>query len=145
MYGEAEEMSNALSRIHQAGESTFQDVFAGVEVIPEKGYAIVYRVPSPEFDAFIREAAGAQCVLVRDAAFANARLRTLQDRITRDTAFWRQRGITINTTGTNHDGSGVVVGTLDVAKARAELPKHYGTEIPIIITEEAAPILFAEG
>ena len=145
MYGEAEEMSTALNRLHQAGESTFQDVFAGVEVVPEKGYAIVYRVPSPEFDAFIREAAGAQCVLVRDAAFANARLRVLQDRISGDSEFWRKRGITINTTGTNHDGSGVVVGTLDVAKAKVELPKHYGTEIPIIVTKEAPAVPLGGG
>jgi len=137
MYTESEAMLKALNRIQQAGESTFRDVFAGLETVQDKGYAIVYRVPSPKFDAFIRESAGDECVLVQDVAFSNARLRVLQDRIVADVEFWRKRGIAINLISASYDGSGVVVGTLDVAKAEVELPRHYATEIPIIVRTQS--------
>jgi len=145
MYGESEEMSSALARIQQAGESTFREVFAGIEVVPEKGLAIVYRIPSAEFDAFIQEAAGGQSILVRDAEHSNAELTVLQNRISDDSDFWRERGIAINMIATNHTGSGVVVGTSDVEKAQVELPAHYGPAIPIQIERMGQAVPLAGG
>ncbi|PZG16547.1 hypothetical protein C1I95_17290 [Micromonospora craterilacus] len=141
MYPTTDEMSQALDRIRQAGESTYRDTFAGLEVVPEEGYAIVYGVPSPEFEAFVRDAAQGQCVVLRNAAHSFAELNALQDRIMVDWDLWRTRGIDISSIGARHDGSGVEVGTLDVEKARAELPEHYDTDIPIIV-EQAGPVAF---
>ncbi|MBY8874276.1 hypothetical protein K7640_20815 [Micromonospora sp. PLK6-60] len=139
MYPESDELSEALGSIQQAGESTFRDVFAGLETVPEQGYVIVYRLPSARFDAYVRDVAAGQCVLLRDAAHSAAELSALQDRITDDMDYWRTRGVDVNAVGPRHDGSGVVVSTLAVARARAELPKRYGTAIPIII-EQGGPV-----
>jgi hypothetical protein len=46
----------------------------------------------------------------------------------------------VNTVGPLHDGSGITIGTLEVERARAEIPKRYGTEIPITIEEQAPPV-----
>ena len=131
-------MSEALNEIQTAGHDRFRDVFAGVEVVPEAGYAIVYRVPSTDYDELIRRAAGTLCIVIRDARFSQAALTELQDRISDDSDFWRSRGIQINTVGSAHDGSGVTIGTLQVEQARAEIPKHYQSGIPITV-EQAAP------
>lgn len=130
---------DALNEIQAAGHDRFRDVFAGVEVVPEKGYAVVYRVPSADYDELIRRTAGALCIVIRDARFSEATLTGLTERITADRDYWRSRGIEINTTGRAHDGSGVIVGTLQVEQARAELPKHYRTDIPITV-EQAGPM-----
>ncbi|MEV6812152.1 hypothetical protein [Micromonospora sp. NPDC051296] len=144
MYPTTDEMSQALDRIRQAGESTYRDVFAGLEVVPEEGYGIVYAVPSPEFEAFVRDAAQGQCVVLRNAAHSFADLRTLQDRIMGDMDFWRKRGIDINSVGAQHDGSGVTVGTLEVEKAQAELPAHYGNDIPITVEQVGPAVHFSD-
>ena len=39
-----------------------------------------------------------------------------------------------------HDGSGITAGTLRVDQARAEIPKHYRSSIPITVVEEQAPV-----
>ncbi|WP_155370543.1 hypothetical protein [Catellatospora vulcania] len=132
-------LDEALGRIMQAGEGRFGKQFAGTEVVPEKGYAIVYRVPSAEFDEFVTQQAGDECIYLRDAAFDQATLRALADRVIDDAAHWRKQGITINMTGAAHDGSGITVGVAkaDLERARAELPERYGTQIPIIIEEQA--------
>lgn len=50
--------------------------------------------------------------------------------------YWQGKGIRINMIGAEHDGSGVTVGTQDVSRARVELPKRYGIEIPILVEEQ---------
>ncbi|HZM74976.1 MAG TPA: hypothetical protein VFC19_04570 [Candidatus Limnocylindrales bacterium] len=136
-------MSEALNEIQTAGYDTFKDVYAGVEVVPEAGYAIVYRVPASEsstrYDEVIRRVAGTQCIVIRDSRFSQVALTELQNRISDDTNFWRGRGIQINTVGSAHDGSGVIVGTTQVVQARAEIPEHYHSSIPITV-EQAAPV-----
>lgn len=139
MWPNPPEISEALDEIQTVGEDRFSDVFAGVQVVPEAGYAIVYRVPSAEFDKLIRSVAGTRCIVIRDARFSQAALMELQHRINADLEFWRGKGIQINTTGMAHDGSGVTVGTLEVERARAELSKHYKSAIPITV-EETGPM-----
>ena len=79
--------------------------------------------------------------MIRDARFSQAALTELQNRISDDSALWRSRGIQINTIFAAHDGSGVTVGTLQVDQARAEIPKHYRSAIPITVVEEAPPVI----
>lgn len=125
-----------VNQVQEAGKKQFASVFAGVEVIPDKAEAIVYRRPSAEFDAYLRENAGTQCVQVRDAAHTETELMTLVDRIAADMAYWRSQGITINTVGPRHDGSGVEVGTQQIAAARIQLPGRYGPAVPIVVVEQ---------
>lgn len=129
-----------IAEVQAAGAGRFAQVFAGVEMVPEQVRAIVYRKPSAEFDAYIRQAAGDECVIVRDAAYSQAELTTLAQRITDDMAYWKERGIPINTVGPKHDGSGVTVGTEQVVAAGTELPKRYGTAIPIKV-EKMGPVV----
>jgi hypothetical protein len=63
-------------------------------------------------------------------------LTALQERITADLRLWAERGVRINTVGARHDGSGVEVGTEDVAAARRDLPGRYGADAPIIVVEQ---------
>ena len=145
MWPEPPGAHEAINEIQTAGLDRYRDVYTGVQVVPEAGYHIVYRVPSTklsaEYDELIRRAAGTNCIVIRDARFSQAALTELQNRITDDFALWRGKGIQINTVFAAHDGSGVTVGTLEVDRARAEIPKHYGPTIPITVVEEAAPVI----
>jgi hypothetical protein len=132
-----DERVNALiDRVRATGESSFGAVYAGVEVVPEQVRMVVYRKPSAEFDAYLRGQAGGECMLVRDAAHSQAELVALADRISADMAYWRGRGIAINTVGPRHDGSGVEVGTQNVTAAEVELPRRYGPAAPIKVVDQ---------
>ncbi|BCJ76817.1 hypothetical protein CS0771_63610 [Catellatospora sp. IY07-71] len=135
MYGSIGALDQALAEIRRAAEDRFADVFAGVWVVSEEGHAIVYRVPSAEFDAYAESVSGGQCLYLRDADHSHAALLALVRRISDDTAYWRERGITVHETSPRYDGSGVTVGVEQVEQARIELPKRYGTRIPIEVAE----------
>jgi len=129
----------AIARIDQGGRADFPDSYAGVEVDQEHVRAFVYRVPSPDFDAFIRRAAENTCIHVRNAPHSAADLAVWHDRVVADLSFWTSRGIRIVTIGARHNGSGVEVGTQDPERARAELPAHYGRRAPLTIVD-APPV-----
>jgi hypothetical protein len=131
-----ERVDALINKVQADGERRFAAVFAGVEVVPEQVRMIVYRKPSAEFDAYLRAEAGEECVIVRDAAHTQAELAALADRISADMAYWRGRGIAINTVGPKHDGSGVEVGTQNVIAAEVELPRRYGTAVPINVVDQ---------
>lgn len=141
MWPTSASLDDLLGRIGAAGEGRFAEHFAGLEVVPEKGHAIVYRVPSADFDAFVTREAGEECVYLRDAVFGRSTLQAMAERVINDSAYWRKKGIQINSTSAGHDGTAVTVGVLpaDVARARVELPQRYGTAVPIIV-EEQEPI-----
>jgi hypothetical protein len=131
-----EQVEALVQKVTRAGEARFAAVYAGLELTQEQVGLVVYRAPSAEFDAYLRAEAGSQCVVVRDAAHSQAELRALVDRITDDFAYWRERGIVINTVGPHNDGSGIEVGTQNVTAAQVELPKRYGAAVPIKVVEE---------
>ncbi|GAB4051412.1 hypothetical protein [Catellatospora paridis] len=141
MYGSIGALDQALAEIQHAAEGRFADVFAGVLVVSEKGHAIVYRVRSAEFDAYAESVSGGQCLYLRDADHSQATLLALTMRISGDTAYWREQGIVVHMVGPRHDGSGVTVGVEQVERARVELPKRYGTQIPIEVEESAGRVL----
>jgi hypothetical protein len=130
-----ERLDSLIKKVQGAGPARFGAVFAGIEVVPEQVRMIVYRKPSAEFDAYLRAEAGDECVIVRDAEHSQAELMALVKRITADMSYWRGRGIAINTVGPKHDGSGVEVGTQNIA-AQVELPKRYGGAVPIKVVEQ---------
>jgi hypothetical protein len=131
-----EQVQQLTTKVSQAGEARFGAVYAGLELTPDQVRVVVYRKPSAELDAYLRTVAGGECVIVRDAPHSQAELAALADRITKDMPYWRGRGIAINTVGRPEDGSGVKVGTENVAAARAELPRRYGAAIPIEVVQE---------
>ncbi|BCY15076.1 hypothetical protein [Actinoplanes sp. L3-i22] len=139
-------LSAAMERIEQAGRLRFAATFAGLEVDQQRVRAIVYRVPakSTEFDDFIRETADDNCIVVRNAAHGVAELGLWHDRVVADLAYWTVRGVRIVTVGSRHDGAGLEIGTRDVAKARHEMPAHYGAGAPLIFVEQGPATPFTD-
>jgi hypothetical protein len=131
-----DQIQELVKRLTEAGQARFATVYAGLELTPDQVGLIVYRKPSAEFDGYLRAAVGDQCVVVRDAAHSQVEVQALADRITGDMTYWRSRGIAINTVGSPQDGSAVEVGTENVSAAQVELPKRYGTQIPIKVVNE---------
>jgi hypothetical protein len=125
-----------MARIDQAGRGDFAGSYAGLQVDERRVRAIVYRVPSAAFDDFIRGTAEDACIVVRDAAHSATDLAYWHDRVLADLAYWTEQGIRIATIGARHDGTGVEVGSRNVARARRELPARYGTRAPLIFVEE---------
>jgi hypothetical protein len=130
------ELDAAMARIDRGGRDRYATSYAGLEVDQQQVRAIVYRVPSAEFDDFIRASAEDTCVLVRDATHGLAELTAWHDRIVRDLSTWADRGVRISTVGARHDGAGVEVGTQDVERARVELPLVYGRQAPLVFVQE---------
>ncbi|MEV6350016.1 hypothetical protein [Actinoplanes sp. NPDC051851] len=126
----------AIGRIDQGGRQRFPESYAGVEVDQLHVRAIVYRVPSEAFDAFLRETARDVCLVVRDAAHGVEELATWHDRIVADLPHWAGAGVRIVTVGSRHDGAGVEIGTRDIDRARRELSGRYGPEAPLVFVEE---------
>ena len=126
----------AMARIDDGGRADFPHSYAGLEVDQHAVLAIVYRVPSLEFDDFVRHSAEDTCVVVRDAAHSMAELTDWQELITADLGMWAERGIRISSIGARHDGVGVEIGTQDVERAGRELPAHYGRTAPLVLVEQ---------
>jgi hypothetical protein len=126
----------AMRRIDDGGRAHHAGSYAGIEVDQRLVRAIVYRVPSAEFDAFIRISAEDTCVVVRDAAHSIADLTGWHDRITADLDSWTAGGVRISSIGARHDGAGVEIGTQDIERARRELPARYGSGAPLILVEQ---------
>ena len=124
-----------MGRIDSAGRGAFAGSFAGLEVDQKRVRAIVYRVPSIEFDEFIRDAAENTCVVVRDAPHSGTDLAVWHDRVLADLPFWSHRGIRIVSIGARHDGTGVEVATQDLQRARLELMARYGSRAPLVFVE----------
>ena len=129
-------LEEAIGRIDEGGRSVHPASYAGIEVDQQRVRAVVYRVPSAPFDDFIRAAARDTCVFVRDAEHGLAELTTWHDRVRADLAAWQARGVFIATIAARHDGAGVEIGTPDIDRARAELPRHYGRGAPLILVEQ---------
>lgn len=125
----------AMAAIDRAGREEHRDSYAGLEVDQVRVRAIVYRVPSAEFDDAIRYAAGEACILVRDAPHALTELTAWHDRVVADLPYWAGRGVRVATVGARHDGTGVEVGTQDMARARVEFPFRYGRSAPLVLVE----------
>jgi hypothetical protein len=130
------ELDAAMARIERGGRAGHADSYAGLEVDQAGVRAIVYRVPSAAFDEFVRLAAEDACVVVRDAAHGLAELTAWHDRIVADLGAWQAGGIRISTVGARHDGTGVEVGTPDVAGTRSALVARYGAPAPLIFLEQ---------
>jgi hypothetical protein len=126
----------AMGRIDRGGREDFPDSYAGLEVDQQRVRAVVYRVPSEEFDDFVRLAAEDTCIVVRDSLHGLRELAQWHDRVVADLDMWAAKGIRIVTVVARHDGFGVEVGTRDVDRARAELPLRYGERAPLIFIEQ---------
>jgi hypothetical protein len=127
------ELDAAIARIDRAGREQHRNSYAGLEVDQTQVRVIVHRVPSAEFDDVIRYAAADTCVVVRDAPHALDELTAWHDRLVADLAYWAGRGVRVVTVGARHDGTGVEVGTQDVARARVEFRLHYGRTAPLVV------------
>jgi hypothetical protein len=134
----------AMARIDAAGRAGHAGSYAGIEVDQQRVRAIVYRVPSAEFDDFIRLSAENTCIVVRDAAHSLAELAGWHDRIVADLGAWQAGGIRITSVVARHDGAGVEIGTDDVDLARGEMPMRYGSSAPLVFVEQGPVIPLAK-
>ena len=130
------ELEAVMARIEEAGRTTYADSYAGLEVDQQDVRAIIHRVPSAEFDDFIRRAAENTCVTVHDAAHTLADLTTWQNRVQADLPEWSAAGIQIFTIGTRHDGAGVELGVENVPQAKDQLHARYGRSAPLLFQEQ---------
>lgn len=137
-------LAAAMARIDAGGRADHAASYAGLEVDQQRVRAVVYRVPSAEFDDFIRLSAENTCIVVRDAAHSLAELAAWNDRVVADLDAWREYGVRISSVVARHDGVGVEVGTRDVERARAELPRRYGSSAPLVFVEQGEVIPLAE-
>jgi hypothetical protein len=129
-------LDDAMARIDRGGRADHPDSYAGLEVDQQQVRAIVYRVPSAEFDDFVRLSAQDTCVVVRDAAYGLTELTRWHDRVVADLPMWADRGVRISTVGARHDGVGVEVGTQDVSRTRDALVAAYGPKAPLVFVEQ---------
>src|SRR5262249_1919576 len=120
----------------RGGRQDFGESYAGLEVDQEHVRAVVYRVPSTQFDQFIRRAAETACIVVRDAAYSVSDLGGWHDRVLADLPFWTDRGIRIATIGARHAGAGLEIGTQDLDRARLEMPARYGSRAPLLFVSQ---------
>jgi hypothetical protein len=134
----------AMARIDAAGRAAHAGSYAGIEVDQQRVRAIVYRVPSAEFDDFIRLSAENTCIVVRDAAHSLAELAGWHDRIVADLGAWQAGGIRIASVVARHDGAGVEIGTDDVELARGEMTTRYGSSAPLVFVEQGPVIPLAK-
>lgn len=133
-----------MARIDAGGRAAHAASYAGLEVDQQRVRAIVYRVPSAEFDDFIRLSADNTCVVVRDAAHSLAELTDWHDRIVADLGAWQASGLRISSVVARHDGVGLEIGTGDVDRARIELPLRYGGSAPLVFVEQGPVIPLAK-
>ncbi|GAA2902510.1 hypothetical protein GCM10010517_68410 [Streptosporangium fragile] len=128
-YGHAE-LEAAAARISAYLQREHPDHYAGIVLDPAGPAVIVYRRASAELDTALRRRFADVPLKLRDAPHAARELDALAERIRGDAEHWRRRGITITSVAARPDGTAVEVGTREVAKATAELPKRYG-EAPL--------------
>jgi hypothetical protein len=138
------ELAAAMARIDAGGRADYAASYAGLEVDQKRVRAVVYRVPSAEFDDFIRLSAENTCIVVRDAAHSLAELTSWHDRVVADLGAWQEQGVRISSVVARHDGVGVEVGTRDVERARTELPGRYGDAAPLVFVEQGQVIPLAK-
>jgi hypothetical protein len=131
-----QEALDALAqRIQPYAEQHFAGVYAGLEVVSATDRLRLYRTPSADFDSWISRDFRHDCVEVADAPHSQRELRTLTDRVIADMDYWKSHGLQLNSVSARYDGSAVEVGTLDVDRARQELPRRYGTDAPITVVK----------
>lgn len=135
------DLEAVMARIDQAGRTTYTDSYAGLEVDQEDVRAVVYRVPSTEFDNFIRETAGNTCVTVHDAPHSEADLTVWQDRVIADLPELSAAGIF--TIGARHDGAGVELGVENTTQAQDQIHARYGPSAPFLFQEQPPVQLLA--
>ncbi|GAA2401156.1 hypothetical protein Cme02nite_58900 [Catellatospora methionotrophica] len=140
LYSGGEQLQRVLQSIQEAGEGRFRAFHAGAEVAEDRGEGAVFRVPDAGYDAFIIATAGDVCLFLAEARFNHVTLDAFARRILADDDHWKAQGVDLTgVSGSNRgDGVTVYVTPADAADARIELPKRYGTQIPIRIEEREA-------
>ncbi|RCG31412.1 hypothetical protein DQ384_11950 [Sphaerisporangium album] len=135
-----QELGSLASAIETLLSHRFPDLYAGVALDQAGNQVIVYRRPSAELDAALRERFGTAAIKLRDAPHSARELQAIARRVTDDVAYWARHGIPITTVAARFDGTAVEVGTTEVAKAARDLPKRYG-KAPLRIVKEEPPTL----
>jgi len=139
--GNKQEIDALVARIEPYVVAHFRDIYTGLELDNDHDLVRVYRLPSAEFDNWIRAEFADACVEVATARHSLDGTAELSQRIDDDSRYWSDRGIEIYLTHVALDGT-VVVGVRagDVRKAQRELPARYGNAIPIAVEVGDQPV-----
>jgi hypothetical protein len=114
----------------------YPQFFGGLVLETECDRVVVYRLPSAVFDRALSSAVDADSrLLLRPALHTQAELLALSQRVQADLAYWKARGVDVNSTGPAPDGSALIVGTQQVERVRAEFPVRYGIDIAFFVEE----------
>jgi hypothetical protein len=131
------DVSDAAARVDEWARTQFPQVYAGLETRAAR--VLVYRKPSPEFDAGLRALDLPAPAVPRDAPYAAPELEALATRIVGDIEYWRGQGIEIASVGARHDGSAVEVGSPQADQLAPRLTARYGPTPPAVV-EQVGPI-----
>jgi hypothetical protein len=132
-------LSAAADKIGPVLEQRFPDSFAGLELDHPRHVMTIYRRHDDRLDAMARSTIPSTRVVFRDARFSLRQLLQLTDQVTADRNYWLGRGIDIQTTGPNTDGSGVRIGTARGAADGPALAQRYGADRVTVEQETVAP------
>ena len=137
MWNNTPDVEQMISRIVAEGGGRFAASYAGLRVDAEHGITSVYRVPNAEFDTFLREVAGSQCFRIHTAKYSHSALQVWRDRVSADMPSLQDLPLTM--LAIKEDGSGVLIGTTDVAATEAAFRQRYGADAPLVF-EKREPV-----
>ena len=134
------QLSDLAQKMRPVTEA-YPQFFGGLVLETECNRVVVYRLASAAFDRALGSAVGGDSrLLLRPALHSQAELLALSQRVQSDLAYWKARGIDVNSTGPAPDGSALIVGTQQVERVRAEFPVRYGIDVAFYV-EEMGPVV----
>lgn len=120
---------DTADQVDRWARERFPQVYAGLQ--KHEGRVLVYRKPSPEFDAGLRELRPPAPVETIDAPYSAQELEAVSSRVVADIPYWRGQGIDVMSVGSRFDGTAVDVGTPQPQQLEPLLPGRYGTTPPV--------------
>ncbi|MGD9527179.1 hypothetical protein [Pseudonocardia sp.] len=120
--------ADAAGEVDRWARERFPQLYAGVAT--EDARVLVYRKPSAEFDAALRELRLPAPTVPLDAPYSAPELEALASRVVADIPYWREQGIDVMSVGARYDGTAVDVGTPQPERLAPLLPGRYGTTPP---------------
>lgn len=114
--------------------------FAGVETDIPGNRLLVHRRPSEAFDVAVRMVVPAERLWLRDVPYSAVDLEAGLTRVRADVAYWKRRGVEINTMGT-HAGLGCVeIGVSEPDRHGAALAERYGANMAVCVVLALPPV-----
>ena len=122
---------SSTQAVRAFAQARFPANFSGVVISRDHKTITVYRRPGSSLDAAVRAQFPQLSLNFAGAPYDAAHLAQVAQQVSADMPFWREHGIVISTVGPADDGSGVDIGTPDVASAQTPLINRYGSIVRV--------------